>query len=119
MSAPRRYAVRLATTAVAGSLLVGGIATTAQAATTPTIAQAKATLPASKLVPGSVKLAAPVVAATKAKAIPCLTKPKTILLTGHTVGATYLGKEKSTLSPKYIQWGVTVTFFPSAAKAAA
>jgi hypothetical protein len=119
MSAPRRYALRLATTAVAGSVLVGGLATTAQAATTPTVAQAKATLPAAKLVPGSVKLAGKVVVATKANAIPCLTKPKAVTIVGHTVGASYIGKEQSPLSPKYIQWGVTVMFFPSAAKAAA
>ena len=118
MSAPRRYALRsLAASTVAASLLVGGLATSAQAATTPSIAQAKATLPASKLVPGSVKLAAPVQATSKALSIPCLTKPKTYTFTGHTVGASYLGKEKSTLSPKYLQWGVTVIFFPSAAKA--
>jgi hypothetical protein len=118
MSAPRRYALRsLAASTVAASLLVGGLATSAQAATTPSIAQAKATLPASKLVPGSVKIAGPVQATTKAISIPCLTKPKTYTLDGHTVGASYLGKEKSTLSPKYLQWGVTVIFFSSAAKA--
>ena len=121
MSAPRRPGARgLATTGVAASLLVGSLAGSAQAATpTVTVAQAKTTVPAAKLLPGSLKLAAPVRTATKAVAIPCLTKPKSITIKGSSVEADYVGKEKSVLSPKYLEWGVTVIVLPSAAKAAA
>ena len=121
MSAPRRRAVRsLATTTVAASLLVGSVAASAQAATTNvTVAQAKATVPAAKLMPGSVALTGPVIMTHKAVAIPCLTKPKAVTLLGSSVEGNYLGKAQSPVSPKYLQWVVTVIAFPSPAKATA
>ena len=116
----RRSARRLAGTTVAASLLVATVAASAQAATpTITVTQAKTTVPAAKLMPGSLKLVVPVHTTKSAIAAPCLTKPKVITLKANTASGVYLGKETSIFSPKYLQWDVTVVVFPSAAKAAA
>lgn len=122
MPAPLLRAVRsLVTITAAACLLVSAVATSAQAGTAPTVtaAQAKKTVPPARLIPGSVTLTTPVLIRSKALAIPCVTKPKVVTLQGASVEGNYLGKEKSVVSPKYLQWAVTVITFPSAAKATA
>ncbi|BEP13068.1 hypothetical protein acdb102_13790 [Acidothermaceae bacterium B102] len=122
MTVRRTYA-RLATTSVAASLLMGtmgAVATSAQAATYPTItlAQAKTAIPAAKLLPASVKLTAPVALHKTVNAIPCLTVPKQVVLKGATgTGGDYVGKVTSPVSPKYIEFALTIAVFATPAKA--
>jgi hypothetical protein len=123
MSAPRHRIVRsLATTTVAASLLVGAVATSAQAATYPTLtkAQAKKLLPASKLLPGKVKLTEPLLTSTKNTVTICLTKPKHVpLAAGTTVSGTYATKQTDPFVAGFLSWEVTVTVFPTPGKATA
>jgi hypothetical protein len=123
MSAPRRRGARsLATTTVAASLLVGAVATSAQAASYPTITkgQAKKLLPASKVLPGKVKLVAPLFTSTKNSVTICLPNVKHVPLpSGTTVSGTYATKQTDPFMAGYVSWEVTVTVFPTAPKATA
>jgi hypothetical protein len=121
-STRRRTLRRLATSGVAASLLIGAAATSAEAATYPTITTttAKTAIPAAKLVPGSVHLLVPIEAAAKTYTIACLAvQTKLALPGGEGINAVYVSKTTSALDPSYIQWNVSIAVFPSPAKAAA
>lgn len=121
MSAPR-HLYRLAVGGTATALLVSGLASSASAATYPsiTIAQAKAALPAAAKLPGAVKLVGKIGTTKTAYAIPCATSPKPVTLPGATAtGAIYANPATSDSSPANLIWHVSAIVYATPTAAAA
>jgi hypothetical protein len=118
MSVARRTLSRLAATGVTASLLVAGVAAQAQAATYPhvTLAKAKTAIPASKTLPGGVKLVGKVVTSAKASVSLCATADKDLKLLGASVVLADYGTADAIDSPKYLQYEIAIYTFGTAAE---
>ena len=120
-STSRRLLSRFAIAGVTSSLLVGTVATSAQAATAPHLvrSQAKAALPTSASLPGHVKRVGAVALSDITYATPCTTVPKKVTLPGGAAAIAGYKNTASVISPKYLEWGISIVVFPSASKATA
>lgn len=119
--ATRRHLARLAASGAAATVLVGGVAQGAQAATYPhlSLAKAKTAIPTSKSLPGGVKLVGKVRTAPRTYGIPCPTKPAKVTLPGGSVAAADYGNGAQIDSPKYLAYNVSVVSFGTTAQATA
>jgi hypothetical protein len=119
--ATRRNLARLAASGAAATVLVGGLAQGAQAATYPhlTLAKAKTALPTSKSLPGGVKLVGKVRTAPRTYGVPCPTKPAKVVLPGGSVVAADYGNGTEIDSPKYLAYNVSIVTFSTAKQATA
>jgi hypothetical protein len=116
---PRRALARVTVSGAAAALLVGGLATGAQAATYPhlTLAKAKTALPTSKSLPGGVKLVGKVRTAGRTYGDLCPTVEKHIPLPGGSVVIADYSNGLSITSPNYLAYEVSVVVFASSSQA--
>lgn len=118
-----RTLTRLAAGGATATMLVAGVATTADAATKSyphlSTASVKAAMPAADKLPGGVKLVLKGVS-KKTAAVICLSAPKIIALPGaNGVTAVYSNPVKDESSPKYLTWHIAAAVYTTPAKAAA
>src|ERR1700712_1094449 len=118
---PRRVLTHLTVSGATAALLVGGLATGAQAASYPhvTLAKAKTALPTSKSLPGGVKLVGKVRTAGLTYGDLCPTASKHIPLPGGSVAIADYGNGAKINAPKYLSYPVSVVAFGTSSEAAA
>lgn len=121
MSNAQRAARRLLATGAAATVLVGGLAGTADAASYPlvTAAQAKAALPPSKSLPGGVKIVGSVRSAPRSVADLCATVTVKVPLAGGQISVADYASKAGLGSPAYLTYEVGVVNFGTPAEAVA